>query len=70
MNTPSQKSAGDGKAAKVSAPEMLTAEQVAQIDRLLEQVGEFGEVHLIVRKGKLRFISKVESLDALAAEQG
>lgn len=44
---------------------MLTPEQVLRIDYLLREVGQFGEVRLIVQKGKLRFISKTESLDAL-----
>ena len=34
----------------------LTQPIIAQIDRALRRVGEFGEVRLVVAKGKLRFI--------------
>lgn len=44
--------------------EFLTIEQVLRIDQLLTDVGEFGEIHLIVRNGKLHHIVKVESKDA------
>ena len=39
----------------------LTEEQVEQIDELLELLGEHGEVHLIVQRGVLKYINKVES---------
>ena len=39
----------------------LTAEHIKRIDEMLEEVGEYGEVHIIVQKGKLRYINKVES---------
>ena len=39
----------------------LTLEQVQRIDRMLAEVGEYGEVHIIVQKGELRYINKVES---------
>ncbi len=44
--------------------EVLTPEQVCRIDELLAEVGEYGEVHLIVQKGELRYINKVESYKA------
>jgi putative heme iron utilization protein len=44
--------------------QMLTVEQVQRIDGLLSEVGEYGEVHLIVQKGELRYINKVESYKA------
>ena len=46
--------------------EFLTVEQVLRIDQLLADVRacEHGEVHLIVQKGELRFIKKVESFKA------
>jgi hypothetical protein len=39
----------------------LTLEQVQRIDRMLAEVGEYGEVHIIIQKGELRYINKVES---------
>lgn len=39
----------------------LTEEQVEQIDQLLDLLGEQGEVHLIVQRGILKYINKVES---------
>jgi hypothetical protein len=39
----------------------LTPAQVARIDQLLATVGEFGELHLIVQRGELRYINRVES---------
>jgi len=42
----------------------LTPRQVQMIDDALRDVGPFGEVRLIKVKGRLRFIEKLESLDA------
>ena len=39
----------------------LTLEQVKRIDEMLDDVGDYGEVHIIVQKGELRYINKVES---------
>ena len=39
----------------------LTLEQVEQIDQFLEAVGDYGEVHVIVQRGEVRYINKVES---------
>lgn len=39
----------------------LTLEQVRRIDEMLDELGEYGEVHIIVQKGELRYINKVES---------
>jgi hypothetical protein len=41
--------------------EFLTPAQVARIDALLATVGDYGEVHLIVQHGELRYINRVES---------
>jgi len=35
--------------------------QLKRIDNLLEQVGEFGELRLIVEKGAVRFVEVVVS---------
>jgi len=39
----------------------LTPEQIRRIDEMLDEVGEYGEVHIIVQNGELRYINKVES---------
>ena len=39
----------------------LDLEQVKDIDEMLASVGEYGEVHLIVQHGELRYINRVES---------
>ena len=39
----------------------LTPEHIKQIDKMLFEIGEYGEVHIIVQRGNLRYINKVES---------
>ncbi len=39
----------------------LNAAQVQAIDRALKEIGEYGEVHLIVNRGHLRFIGKFKT---------
>ncbi len=39
----------------------LDLEQVKDIDEMLASVGDYGEVHLIVQHGELRYINRVES---------
>jgi hypothetical protein len=48
----------------------LTVEQVKQIDEMLEDVGDYGEVHIIVQRGELRYINKVESYRFVDEEEG
>lgn len=45
--------------------DVLDAAQVVAIDRAVRQVGEYGEIHLIVRRGQVRFIGtlKTEALE-------
>jgi hypothetical protein len=40
------------------------------IDELLERLGDFGEVRLIVQKGVLRFVSSAKSYDVNKWEEG
>lgn len=47
----------------------LTVEQVEQIDELLSSLGEYGEVHLIIQRGILTYINKVESHKAWKDEE-
>ena len=47
---------------------ILTPEQVVRIDELLKAVGEYGEVHLVVQRGELRYMNKVESYKVWGGE--
>ena len=47
----------------------LTVEQVEQIDELLSSLGDYGELHLIVQRGTLKYINKVESHKAWKDEE-
>lgn len=49
---------------------LLSAEQVQRIDKLLAEVGEYGEVRLIVQKGELRYINKMESYKVWKSDDG
>lgn len=46
----------------VSQLRVLSPADVLTVDRALAAVGPFGEVRLIVKRGRLRFIEKVESI--------
>ncbi len=39
----------------------LTPEQIRQINEFLLAIGEYGEIQLIVQRGELRYINKLES---------
>ena len=48
----------------------LTPRQVAMIDEALSSLGEFGELRLVVEKGRLRFLVTHQSFDALKWQPG
>jgi len=48
----------------------LTATQVQMIDQALGDISPFGEVRLVKVKGRLRFIQKLDSRDALSGPTG
>ncbi len=48
-------------------PPALTAEHVQQIERALADIGDYGEVRLIIEKGRLKFIQRVTSEDAISS---
>jgi hypothetical protein len=48
---------------------VLNCCQVQRIDDMLSEMGAFGELRLIKKKGQVRFIEKVESFDLLDGEQ-
>lgn len=39
----------------------LTLGHIKKIDKKIAEVGDYGEVHIIVQRGKLRYINKIES---------
>ena len=39
----------------------LTVEQIQQIDQFLASLEEYGEVHLIIQRGVLKYINMIES---------
>jgi hypothetical protein len=43
--------------------DVLTPDQVLEIDRALASIGSFGEVRLVKVKGRVRFIQRLESRD-------
>jgi hypothetical protein len=43
----------------------LNPRQVMMIDEALSQVGDFGEVRLVVERGRLRFLTTQNSYDVL-----
>ena len=48
----------------------LQEHQIAMIDEALHSLGDFGEVRLIVEKGRLRFLVTQKSFDALKWQPG
>lgn len=39
----------------------LKLSQIHQIDSMLDEIGEFGELHLIIEKGSLKYVEVVKS---------
>jgi hypothetical protein len=48
----------------------LDKRQVKMIDEALSALGEYGELRLVVEKGRLRFIVTQKSFDALKWQPG
>jgi hypothetical protein len=48
----------------------LNFRQVEMIDEALAALGEYGELHLVVEKGRLRFVVTQRSFDALKWQPG
>jgi len=48
----------------------LQTHQIEMIDEALDSLGEYGEVRLIVEKGRLRFLITQKSFDALKWQPG
>ena len=49
---------------------VMDFDQISMIDEALSLVGEYGEVRLIVEKGRLRFVVTQKSYDALKWQPG
>ena len=47
----------------------LSLTQVRHIDEVLAQLGEYGEVRLVIQHGELRYINKLESYKAWKSEE-
>ena len=48
----------------------LNPREIAMIDNALAALGEFGELRLVVERGKLRYLVTQRSLDALKWRPG
>lgn len=46
---------------------MLTPEHIQQIEAALRAVGDFGEVRLVKERGRLRFVQRLTSEEAVGA---
>jgi hypothetical protein len=55
---------------ELSALKFLDPAQIPMIDEALSVVGEFGEVRLIVERGRLRFVVTQRSFDAQKWQPG
>ena len=55
---------------KTSSYRFLKQSQIAMIDEALCSLGEFGEVRLVVEKGRLRFLVTQRSFDAYKWKPG
>lgn len=59
-----------GNKLKSKALKYLSPNQVQMIDEALASLGDFGEVRLIIEKGRLRFLVTQKSFDALKWQPG
>ncbi len=48
----------------------LSLDQIKRIDALMASLGDYGEIHLVVHQGELRYINKLESYRAGKDEDG
>ena len=65
MNENLSRSESKANASSSKPLKFLGRSQIEMIDEALEAVGPFGEVQLIVEKGRLRFVVTKNSHDAL-----
>lgn len=55
---------------KIYVTKFLEFHQLSMIDEALNSLGEYGEVRLVVEKGRLRFLVTQQSYDALKWQSG
>jgi hypothetical protein len=71
METTDGSTAGQGKSLPTDLKlKKLSLEQVKRIDEILASLGDYGEVHLIVQHGQLRYINRVQRYKAWIIEDG
>jgi hypothetical protein len=71
MKEDSKQSHGvDNVLEKYPRSKILEAKQISMIDEALNSVGEYGEVRLVVEKGRLRFVVTNKSYDVLKWHSG
>lgn len=55
---------------KIYETKFVEIQQLSMIDEALSSLGEYGEVRLVVEKGRLRFLVTQQSFDALNWKSG
>jgi hypothetical protein len=55
---------------QIQGLKFLKPNQISMIDEALEKLGEFGEVRLVVERGRLRFLVTEKSFDVLKWKPG
>ena len=50
--------------------QFLNPDQIAMIDEALSSLGQYGEVRLVVEKGRLRFLVTQKSIDTFKWQPG
>ena len=48
----------------------LSDNHLRMLDEAIEMVGDFGEIHIVIAKGRLRFLNIEKSYDALKYQPG
>lgn len=59
-----------GSKLRTKALKCLNPDQVQMIDEAMASLGDFGEVRLIIERGRLRFLVTQKSFDALKWQPG
>ena len=70
MENNSSPLASDRNNSKEPNTHHLDTHQIEMIDEALSSIGDYGEVRLIVEKGRLRFLVTQKSFDVLKIQPG
>lgn len=57
----SQEQSGNNQLLKDLNLVKLTRDQIQRIDQLLVELGDYGELHIIIEHGDLRYVNEVKS---------